>query len=112
MNMCVITTTQATAMQLYPAELAVAGPSLFYDYDPAAITAMLNHLTPQNMLLLQTARSYSGPLTPLREQWYGTEYSIEPLELQLLELWSQPGLNPGLHLPPANELVATDFELR
>jgi Middle or third domain of peptidase_M16 len=81
-------------MQLYPAELAVAGPSLFYDYDPAAITAMLNHLTPQNMLLLQTARSYSGPLTPLREQW------------------SQPGLNPGLHLPPANELVATDFELR
>lgn len=56
-------------MQLYPPARTLSGGALFYDYDPAAVTQVLDCLVPNNMLLLVAARSFEGT-TDLEERWY------------------------------------------
>ena len=57
--------------------------------------------------------THSGEQTPLREQWYGTEYAVEPLSPDVMAAWLNPSsLNSSLHLPLPNELVPTDFTLK
>ena len=47
-------------MQLYPPEHTLSGPSLHYDYDGAAVTALLDCLVPTNMLLTVVSRTFEG----------------------------------------------------
>ena len=47
-------------MQLYPPARTLSGGSLFYAFDPAAVTAVLGCLVPSNMLLLVASRTFEG----------------------------------------------------
>jgi len=55
-------------MQIYPPARTLSGGALFYEYDPAAVTKVLDCLIPANMLLLVAARCFEGK-TDLEERW-------------------------------------------
>jgi len=57
--------------------------------------------------------------TTLTEKWYGTQYSQQPLDSDLVARWQNASLDSeliggasNLHLPLPNQLIASDFELR
>ncbi|CBJ49276.1 conserved unknown protein [Ectocarpus siliculosus] len=98
-------------MQVYPPDLAVAGQSLRYDYDPDLVRELLGHMVPSNMLLMVVAREFKGE-TDKVEPYYGSEYSCEAISDDLIESWETCGRREELRLPEPNPVIATDFTLR
>jgi len=111
-------TSLASAMQRYPSEHVLSGPYKIYDYDPDAIKECLSYLTAANLLLMVMDKSMEGK-TNLEEKWYGTPYCQEGFGDTLFARWQEAsvdsdliGGSANLHLPPKNELIASDFDLR
>lgn len=101
-------------MHLYPAEHVLSGPYKIYKYEPERITECLEYLTPDNMIMIVSAKDLE---TDQEEKWYGTKYSLQNIDPALLETWRTASVNtewmePKLSLPERNDMIATDFSLR
>ena len=46
-----------------------------------------------------------------KEKWYGTDYRMDDISKEQLDLWDSAGLNDLLHLPDKNEFVPSSFDL-
>eukprot|EP00271_Cylindrocystis_brebissonii_P018956 TRINITY_DN5550_c0_g1_i1.p1 TRINITY_DN5550_c0_g1~~TRINITY_DN5550_c0_g1_i1.p1 ORF type:complete len:1062 (+),score=215.89 TRINITY_DN5550_c0_g1_i1:412-3597(+) len=101
----------AANMLTYPQEDWLAADRLPREFNEDAIRAVLRELTPQNLRLVWTSKSFEAEATET-EKWYGTKYNVTRLEPKLLEAWTNNPSMEGLHLPERNEFVATDFSLR
>uniref|UniRef100_A0A672Q9S4 Nardilysin convertase n=1 Tax=Sinocyclocheilus grahami TaxID=75366 RepID=A0A672Q9S4_SINGR len=76
------------------------------------ISVALHLLTPKKANLLLLSPEHEGQC-PLREKWFGTQYSVEDIQQHWRELWAGDfDLNPSLHLPAENKFIATDFTLK
>uniref|UniRef100_A0AAY4A7B4 Nardilysin a (N-arginine dibasic convertase) n=1 Tax=Denticeps clupeoides TaxID=299321 RepID=A0AAY4A7B4_9TELE len=76
------------------------------------ISSALALLTPDRANLLLLSPEHKG-ICPMREKWFGTEYSIEDIQQEWRERWTGDfELNPDLHLPAENKFIATDFGLK
>jgi hypothetical protein len=85
-------------MQIYPPARTLSGGTLFYEYDPVAVTKVLDCLVPANMLLLVAARCFEGQ-TNLEERWYACGNYIREIQEKdcgvLKTLWdSKEGKKP------------------
>ncbi|XP_012709381.2 nardilysin [Fundulus heteroclitus] len=99
-------------MQLFPKEDFLTGDQLMFEYNPEVIGAALALLTPENANLMLLSPEHEGQC-PLREKWFGTQYSVEDIQQKWMERWSgDMELNSDLHLPPENKFIATDFTLK
>ncbi|XP_067308433.1 nardilysin isoform X2 [Pseudorasbora parva] len=99
-------------MQLFPKEDFLTGDQLMFEFKPEVISAALKLLTPEKANLLVLSPEHEGQC-PLREKWFGTQYSVEDLQQHWRELWMGDfDLNPSLHLPAENKFIATDFALK
>ncbi|KAB5559148.1 hypothetical protein PHYPO_G00025620 [Pangasianodon hypophthalmus] len=99
-------------MQLFPKEDFLCGDQLMFEYNPEVISHALALLTPERANLLLLSPEHEGQC-PLKEKWFGTQYSVEDIPLEWSELWSRDfPLNPALHLPAENKFIATDFTLK
>uniref|UniRef100_A0A672PFP1 Nardilysin convertase n=1 Tax=Sinocyclocheilus grahami TaxID=75366 RepID=A0A672PFP1_SINGR len=99
-------------MQLFPKEDFLTGDQLMFDFKPEVISAALNLLTPEKANLLLLSPEHEGQC-PLREKWFGTQYSVEDIQQHWRELWAGYfDLNQSLHLPAENKFIATDFALK
>jgi insulysin len=109
-------TSVASSMQLFASEHILAGPYRIYDYGPSAIAECMEYLTPKNMLLTVTARSFEG-MTDSKEKWYGTDYKLEDIPTGLLERWGAATVDSGpiggrLEFPERNDMIASNFDLK
>uniref|UniRef100_A0A672Q6J1 Nardilysin convertase n=1 Tax=Sinocyclocheilus grahami TaxID=75366 RepID=A0A672Q6J1_SINGR len=90
-------------------------PSILLHFcDPTllVISVALHLLTPKKANLLLLSPEHEGQC-PLREKWFGTQYSVEDIQQHWRELWAGDfDLNPSLHLPAENKFIATDFTLK
>ncbi|KTF90084.1 hypothetical protein cypCar_00022127 [Cyprinus carpio] len=83
-----------------------------FHYQEQVISAALNLLTPEKANLLLLSPEHEGQC-PLKEKWFGTQYSVEDIQQHWRELWAGDfDLNPSLHLPAENKFIATDFALK
>ncbi|XP_056599848.1 nardilysin [Triplophysa dalaica] len=99
-------------MQLFPKQDLLTGDQLMFEYKPELISAALNLLTPEKANLLLLSPEHEGQC-PLREKWFGTQYTVEDIQQPWKELWAGDfDLNPSLHLPVENKFIATDFALK
>lgn len=101
-------------MHLYPAEHVLSGPYKIYEYEPELITECLSYLSPDNMIMVVSAKDLE---TDREEKWYGTKYSVQNVDPALLEAWRSASVDtawmvPKLDLPERNDMIATDFSLR
>uniref|UniRef100_A0A8C6PDL3 Nardilysin a (N-arginine dibasic convertase) n=1 Tax=Nothobranchius furzeri TaxID=105023 RepID=A0A8C6PDL3_NOTFU len=65
-------------MQLFPKEDFLTGDQLMFEYNPEVIGAALSLLTPERANLMLLSPGHEGRC-PLREKWFGTQYSVEGL---------------------------------
>ncbi|KAK9789047.1 hypothetical protein WJX73_010500 [Symbiochloris irregularis] len=101
----------SSSMQEVPAEHALqAMHHVPLDYDEAAITAVLDSLTPANVNVMWTSKEFQGD-TDLVEPVYKTEYSCRALPKEWLQQWERPGKQEALHLPHLNPYIPSDFDL-
>lgn len=105
-------TSLARQMHVHAPEHSLSGPSLYFDYDEAAIARLLNCLTVENMRLVVVSKAFEGQ-TDAEEEWYGTPYKMTPFTPEQRAAWGRAlALDDALHLPAPNEFIATDFSLR
>lgn len=99
-------------MQLFPKEDFLTGDQLMFTYDPEVISGALSLLTPDRANLMLLSPEHEGRC-PLREKWFGTQYSVEDIAPEWMEKWTGDlELDSSLHLPAENEFIATDFSLK
>ncbi|XP_034051077.1 nardilysin [Thalassophryne amazonica] len=98
-------------MQLFPKEDFLTGDQLLFEYSPEVISTALSLLTPQKANLMLLSPEHEGQC-PLREKWFGTQYSMEDFQQEWMEHWTDSQLNSDLHLPAENNFIATDFTLK
>uniref|UniRef100_A0A671SPZ8 Nardilysin-like n=1 Tax=Sinocyclocheilus anshuiensis TaxID=1608454 RepID=A0A671SPZ8_9TELE len=100
-------------MQLFPKEDFLTGDQLMFEFKPEVVISVAqNLLTPEKANLLLLSPEHEGQC-PLREKWFGTQYSVEDIQQHWRELWAGDfDLNPSLHLPAENKFIATDFTLK
>ncbi|KAL3968725.1 cohesin complex subunit SCC1 [Sarotherodon galilaeus] len=99
-------------MQLFPKEDFLTGDQLMFEFNPEVISAALSLLTPEKANLMLLSPEHEGQC-PLREKWFGTQYSVEDIQQEWMEQWTgNLELNADLHLPAENKFIATDFTLK
>uniref|UniRef100_A0A8D3BSQ3 Nardilysin a (N-arginine dibasic convertase) n=1 Tax=Scophthalmus maximus TaxID=52904 RepID=A0A8D3BSQ3_SCOMX len=99
-------------MQLFPKEDFLTGDQLMFEYNPEVISAALSILAPEKANLMLLSPEHEGQC-PLREKWFGTQYSVEDIQQEWMERWTDHlELNGDLHLPAENKFIATDFSLK
>ncbi|XP_063074954.1 nardilysin [Engraulis encrasicolus] len=99
-------------MQLFPKEDYLTGDQLMFEFKPEVISAALALLTPDKANLMLLSPEHEGQC-PLREKWFGTQYSIEDVPKEWAERWAGDfELNSDLHHPAENKFIATDFTLK
>uniref|UniRef100_A0A8B9L818 Nardilysin a (N-arginine dibasic convertase) n=1 Tax=Astyanax mexicanus TaxID=7994 RepID=A0A8B9L818_ASTMX len=99
-------------MQLFPKEDFLTGDQLLFEYKPEVISAALNLLTPDKVNLLLLSPEHEGQC-PLKEKWFGTQYSVEDIQKDWQERWTgEFELNPKLQLPDENQFISTEFTLK
>uniref|UniRef100_A0A672ZLN9 Nardilysin a (N-arginine dibasic convertase) n=1 Tax=Sphaeramia orbicularis TaxID=375764 RepID=A0A672ZLN9_9TELE len=98
-------------MQLFPKEDFLTGDQLMFEFNPQVISAALSLLTPEKANLMLLSPEHEGQC-PLREKWFGTQYSVEGV-CNWMEQWTANlEFNIDLHLPAENKFIATDFTLK
>uniref|UniRef100_A0A4W3IE89 Nardilysin b (N-arginine dibasic convertase) n=1 Tax=Callorhinchus milii TaxID=7868 RepID=A0A4W3IE89_CALMI len=99
-------------MQLYKKEDFLTGNQLLFEYKPEVIATALSYLKPQRANLILLSPNNEGQCN-LKEQWFGTQYSVEDVVKRWAEIWKGDfTLNAELHLPVENKFIATDFALK
>ncbi|XP_032356366.1 nardilysin isoform X1 [Etheostoma spectabile] len=99
-------------MQLFPKEDFLTGDQLMFEFDPEVINRALSLLTPEKANLMLLSPEHEGHC-PLREKWFGTQYSVEDTQQEWMERWTgNLELNSELTLPAENKFIATDFTLK
>ena len=109
--------TQEIAQQLfrYPLEYAIVGPKLLSEFNPVLVKYCLEFLKNQPRLsFLESKRAFANSSWPAQaEPWSDLQYKVQPLP----ESWSEPliedaELVANLKMPPPNDFVPSNFELR
>ncbi|KTB06139.1 A-factor-processing enzyme [Nakaseomyces glabratus] len=91
----------------FPVENILA-TNLLFKYEPELIKNFMKSFTPENSRITFISRSI---VADSKEQWYGTEYSVEDYSPEFLKSIENPGLNPNLSVPRPNEFIATNFDV-
>ncbi|TNN40007.1 Nardilysin [Liparis tanakae] len=84
-------------MQLFPREHLLTGDQLLFQYEPQVISDALALLTPDQANLMLLSPEHEGRC-PLREAWFGTNYSVE-VNSDLGCLWYKK--DTAFHIPKA-----------
>ncbi|XP_065058104.1 insulin-degrading enzyme-like [Rhopilema esculentum] len=104
-------TTLSHAIQMYPIEEALYAPYKMSRFDKSLIELVLSHLKPSNLHVQVTSKCHEGK-TNCTEKWYGTAYNVNKIAEEKLKIWEECGLSKDFHLPPPNELIPTEFNMK
>lgn len=104
--------SRASIMQNFPLENIEKAPFLIKEYDSKNYNAILDTLTPENMLAVLSSQSME---TDQVEKYYGAEYSLTEVGGESFKKLKNPPVVAGLTYPEKNDfiphnLVLTDEE--
>lgn len=100
--------SKASLMQKYELSEVETLPFLYRKYEPSAQRAILQTLTPENMLAVLTSQKVA---TDQVEKFFGTEYSLEEVGGQAFERLAHPAPVPGLTYPEKNDFIPYNLAL-
>ncbi|KAI5062806.1 hypothetical protein GOP47_0021353 [Adiantum capillus-veneris] len=101
----------ACSMMDYPAEDWIAGSSLPCIFNADSIMTTIKMLTPENVRILSTSKSYEGKTTDV-EPWYKTLFSVERVSDIVAKEWRNSSIDARLYLPTPNPFIPTNFSLK
>ncbi|XP_070209984.1 insulin-degrading enzyme-like [Littorina saxatilis] len=94
----------------FPIEEVLSAPYLFNEFRPDVINMILDLLTPENIRVQVVSKKFEGK-TDKTEEWYGTQYRVDDIPDEILEVWRSCGVHENLRLPDRNEFIPTNFDL-
>ncbi|KAF7722305.1 Insulinase (Peptidase M16) [Apophysomyces ossiformis] len=95
----------------YPPQWILSGWCLTREYDPELIQQHLNLLRPDNFRLTLSSPEFSSDIKCSQiEQWYGTEYELLPVSVELRKRLDALQLNDAFKLPPINEFIPNNVD--
>jgi len=100
--------TISLQMQRVPAEKVLIYPYEFTVFSGGHLESILDKLTPEN---LTTYLSHQGVSGDQVEPWYGTQYSVGPVDEATVATWKNPAQIPALKLPPPNPFIPKKVEV-
>ncbi|KAH9461095.1 hypothetical protein Pst134EA_017404 [Puccinia striiformis f. sp. tritici] len=93
-----------------PPNKVISSIYLSDQFNPKLIQEHLELLKPENSrILIGTQHALPGINYDCKEEWYGTEYTIQDLPASFLETSSLP--IDALALPPPNSFISTNFHV-
>ncbi|XP_077588207.1 nardilysin-like [Stigmatopora nigra] len=99
-------------MQLFPKKDFLTGNQLMFDFNREVIGSALALLTPEKANLMLLSPEHEGRC-PLREKWFGTQYSVEDIKPEWMRQWmGNLEQSDQLFLPGENRFIATNFTLK
>ncbi|MCF8720746.1 insulinase family protein [Nitrospina gracilis] len=99
---------KAALMQDYKLDEVEELPYLYKKYDPAAYRAVLDTLTPENMLVVLKSQNVE---TDQVEKYFGTEYSLAQVGGKKYDKLVHPPEPEGMTYPDKNDFVPYNLEL-
>jgi secreted Zn-dependent insulinase-like peptidase len=99
----------ANSLQKYPPAEVLRGPGLMESFNPERVRALLDALTPQNMLLVFSAPEVQGER---KSPWYETPYALQPLPAAQVRQWAAATPAEAIRLPQPNIFIAQRLELK
>jgi len=92
----------------YPEAELIRASYAFDQFDADLINEYLSYMTPDNLLLgLYSQQIETDQLEPR----YEIDYSIEKIDIDLIERWKNPASIPALSIKPLNPYIADQFDL-
>lgn len=101
--------TLANNLQYYPAKDVMRGAALMEGLDKQQVTAVLNKIQSNNMLVSISAPDIQGSK---RSQYYDVPYSVSHIPVATEKTWAHPLKNSGLALPAPNPFVPDNLKLK
>jgi len=100
----------SSQLQHYPAKDILSAPWLMEDYAPEQYQAILDRLTPENLMVfvLDPAPELDDPH---QTQWYDTPWSREALDPEKLRATQAGSLAAQLQLPGPNPFIPENLEM-
>lgn len=81
-------------------------------FDPEAIQAILEYMTPQNMHAdIKAPQSLTGISPDRKEKWMGVPYSLIAITSEQLAAWSATRPNPNIYVSKPNPFIPRDLSL-
>ncbi|MDX1754742.1 MAG: insulinase family protein [Marinobacter sp.] len=100
----------AMQMSRVAPEDVLRAPWMMEAYDPQGYRAVLDRLTPDNVVIAELSQRLSGEGHP-RRPWYDTSYRITQLSPEQLAMAPEAALAGQLALPSANPFIPEQLEL-
>lgn len=98
--------------QDFPITETLSAGYLLEEYRPDLITEVLDLMNPNRMRVAIVGKKFVGQ-TDSTEKWYGTQYKLEDISQEKIDLWTNCGLNDqNLSLPPINDFIPSNLELK
>ena len=97
------------SLQLHPPQHALSAAFKFETFSPTEIK-LLSFLTPQRCGIIHVSHDHESSCT-MREPWYGTAFTVSPIDEKLLQRCESATVHEKLHWPELNPFIPTDFAL-
>lgn len=99
------------SMQEYPMNEVLCAERIFPEWRPDIINQIMENLTPQKIRVHVVGKIYEN-IANETESWYGTKYKKEKIPAKVIHMWENVSDNSDLQLPPKNEFIATEFDIK
>lgn len=99
----------ASNLQLVEAQDVLTIPWVYEKYRLDLENNILSYLNPEHMQLLLIAETVE---TNLQEKWYQTDYTIAPIEADVINRWRHPKKISQFNLPPPNPFIPDKIVLK
>ncbi|GAA5906121.1 hypothetical protein JCM8208_000637 [Rhodotorula glutinis] len=97
----------------YPRDKVLSAPWICTEFYPQKIADLVASMTPQNCRITVGSKAEIGGRTYAeKEEWYGTEFTIEPMADKILASGKSATEYPDLALPEPNALIPQDLEVK
>lgn len=108
---CEYVTGIAQLLYNYPMEEVLVAGQLFQLWKPDLIEWIMEYLKPENVRIHVIGKLYESVANET-ENWYGTKFKKEKIPQDTILKWIDAGLNSNLKLPPKNEFIPENFNIK
>ncbi|KZC14573.1 Nardilysin [Dufourea novaeangliae] len=98
-------------MHYYPPQDYITGNNLYYEYNPEAIQACMEYLTPDDVNIIIFDKKFDDKEFEKVEPWFKTKYTDMEIPKEWVECWRSINPLPEFDLPLPNDFLTDDFSL-
>jgi insulysin len=100
----------ASAMQYYDTKELLHHGFVYDKFDADLISSCVKMLSAEDVVQTIVSQKFDGN-TSSKEQWYGTDYSMEKIDQARINQWEHAVVPKEMHVPKPNPFLPTDFTI-